>query len=158
MTDGSFTEDCGTCRANRGDIKTPGGVIYQDALWRLEHTFEPIPLVGWLVLKPLRHVESFPDLTDGEAESLGPLIRRATRAMREVLQPAKVYVCQFSEAEGFAHVHFHLIPRFADTPHELQGPGVFDLLRRATQEQRNLGDVEVAARTAQEIGERLRTT
>ena len=30
-------DECGTCRANRGEFPTPGGVIYQDGLWRLEH-------------------------------------------------------------------------------------------------------------------------
>jgi hypothetical protein len=39
-----FVEGCGTCRANRGEIPAPGGVIHQDALWRLEHIFEPIPI------------------------------------------------------------------------------------------------------------------
>jgi len=136
------SEGCGTCRANRGEIPTPGGVIYQDELCRLEHTFEPIPLVGWLVLKPLRHVEMFAELTDDESATLGPpLIRRTTGAMREVLQPAKIYVCQFSEAEGFEQLHIHLIPRFADTPADLRGPRVFDLLSQATARRRNLGDL-----------------
>src|SRR5438034_11247539 len=108
----AFVEGCGTCRANQVEIPAPGGVIYQDALWRLEHIFEPLPLAGWLVLKPLRHVEMVANLSDDEAGTLGPLVQRTTSAMREVLEPAKIYVCQFSEAEGFAHIHIHLIPRF----------------------------------------------
>ncbi|MPZ15114.1 MAG: HIT domain-containing protein [Chloroflexi bacterium] len=151
----AVVERCGTCRANRGEFQNSGGVIYQDRLWRLEHCIEPIPVAGWLVLKPLRHVEAFADLTEEEAESFGPLVRLATRAMREVLQPAKVYVCLFSESEGFAHIHVHLIPRFAETPHELHGAGVFDLLRRAGEEQRNLGDVAAAAEVAAAVLERL---
>jgi hypothetical protein len=42
---------CVACQATRGEVPTPGGVIYQDRLWRLEHAFEPIPMVGWLILK-----------------------------------------------------------------------------------------------------------
>ncbi|MGI8578349.1 MAG: hypothetical protein ACR2KG_10635 [Nocardioidaceae bacterium] len=44
------------------------------------------------------------------------------------------YTCdqeaQFAEAEGFHHVHFHVIPRAADLPRDLRGPDIFELLRR----------------------------
>lgn len=32
---------------------------------------------------------------------------------------------QLSEAEGFDHLHVHLVPRMADQPIDLQGPNVF---------------------------------
>ena len=32
------------------------------------------------------------------------------------------------EAEGFSHVHFHVIPRMADQPEELRGPRIFGML------------------------------
>src|SRR5437764_9937271 len=152
MGDGA-REDCLPCRANRGEFVTPGGVIYQDALWRLEHSLESIPMVGWLILKPLRHVEAFADLTPNEAASLGPLARRITQAMTEVLAPARVYVCLYAEA--VSHVHFHLIPRDPQMPREHWGPGVFDLLRAASDQGRSLVDIEAAARAASSIRERL---
>lgn len=157
LADGDQQEalSCGTCRANRGELAAPGGVIYQDALWRLEHVIEPLPLAGWLVLKPLRHVEAFADLTPDEAATFGPLVRRVTAAMTDALHPAKVYLCQFSEARGFAHIHFHLIPRFAETPPERRGPDVFTLLSEASREGRNLVPVEAAERAAAAIRERL---
>jgi hypothetical protein len=42
-------------------------------------------------------------------------------------------------------MHFHLIPRFADTPPELRGPGVSALLREAMctgQNQAPIAEVE----------------
>jgi diadenosine tetraphosphate (Ap4A) HIT family hydrolase len=153
MMDDGAREDCLACRANRGDLMPPGGVIYQDALWRLEHCLEPIPMVGWLILKPLRHVETFADLTPDEAASLGPLARRITRAMTEVLAPARVYVCLYAEA--VSHVHFQLIPRYHETPREHWGPGVFDLLSVASDQGRSLADVEAAAWAASSIRQRL---
>ena len=151
MGDGAH-EDCLTCRANRGELITPGGVIYEDGLWRLEHS-QPIPMVGWLILKPLRHVEAFADLTPDEAASLDPLVRRITGAMTEVLAPARVYVCLYAEA--VSHVHFHLIPRYHETPREHWGPGVFDLLSAASDQERSLAEVEAAERAAASIRERL---
>jgi diadenosine tetraphosphate (Ap4A) HIT family hydrolase len=46
----------------------------------------------------------------------------------------KTYVVQFAEAEGFAHVHFHIVPRMADLRPEHRGPGIFELLLRPEQE------------------------
>lgn len=157
-SDGSATrpdkeslETCGTCRANCGEITSPGGVIYEDALWRVEHAIEPIPMVGWLVVKPLRHVESFADLSPEEAASFGPLVHRITHAMRDVLNPAEVYVCLFAEADNFTHIHFHLIPRWDDTPPVRRGPRVFEYLREAINQDRNLGNIADAEQTAQAI-------
>ena len=155
MDDGS-REGCLTCRSNRGEIMAPGGVIYEDALWRLEHSHEPIPMIGWFILKPLRHVEAFAHLTPDEAASFGPLVRHITGAMTEVLAPARVYVCLFAEA--VSHVHFHLIPRDPGMPREHWGPGVFDLLSAASDQGRSLADVEAAARAAMAIRERLEAT
>lgn len=146
---------CVTCRANRGEIPAPGGVIYEDALWRLEHTFEPIPMVGWLVLKPLRHIESIADLTLDEAAELGPLLRRVTGAMTDVLKPVKVYVSLYAEAENAAHIHIHVIPRHEGLAEERRGPWVFHFLAEAHRERRNLGDVDAAGQAANAIRARL---
>jgi diadenosine tetraphosphate (Ap4A) HIT family hydrolase len=145
---------CGTCRANHGELPAPGGVIHEDAFWRLEHILAPIPMAGWLVLKPRRHVEALADLSGDEAAQFGPLVRRITRAMDAVMRPAKVYLCQFSEAEHFAHIHFHLIPRREDTPPEQRGPAVFALLS-AARAGNDLAPVVEAERLAAAVRSRL---
>jgi diadenosine tetraphosphate (Ap4A) HIT family hydrolase len=48
-----------------------------------------------------------------------------------VLGCQKTYVAQFAEAEGFAHVHFHVVPRPPDLARELRGPRIFQLLDAA---------------------------
>ncbi|MGI8666079.1 MAG: HIT family protein, partial [Jatrophihabitans sp.] len=35
---------------------------------------------------------------------------------------------QFSEAEGFSHLHVHLVPRLPDLPESARGPRVFSYL------------------------------
>jgi diadenosine tetraphosphate (Ap4A) HIT family hydrolase len=147
--------DCITCRANRGEVPTPGGVIYQDALWRLEHTFEPIPLVGWLVLKPLRHIENVAELNSEEAAGLGPLIQRVSAALTAELGCPKVYVCVFAEAANAAHVHVHLIARPKELPAERRGPGIFDYMRDAMRSKQSQADVGKAERLAERIRARL---
>ncbi len=105
-----------------------------DDLWRVAHTFTTA-LPGWLVLLPRRHVTAVHDLTDAEAAALGGWQVGLSRALREVTGCAKTYVVQFAEAEGFAHVHFHVVPRMPDLAPELRGPGVFSLLHAPDAEQ-----------------------
>ncbi len=140
---------CATCRANRGEMTTPGGPLFDDGLWRLEHTFEPIPMVGWLVLKPLRHVEQLADLSAAEAAALGPLLQRIASAMRVILAPSKVYCALYAEA--VAHLHFHLIPRAPDLAAAFRGPDAFKLLSEASRSGRNLGNVDEAERIARAV-------
>jgi diadenosine tetraphosphate (Ap4A) HIT family hydrolase len=122
--------DCYTCaqdaefRAGRAPLREH---IAADDLWRAAHAFNSA-LPGWLVLVPRRHVTSLAELTDAEAASLGSWQVRLSRAQHRVLGCQKTYVAQFAEAEGFAHVHFHLVPRQADLASELRGPRVFQLL------------------------------
>jgi diadenosine tetraphosphate (Ap4A) HIT family hydrolase len=147
------TAECVGCRANRGEIRAPGGALWDDGLWRLEHTFEPFPMVGWLILKPLRHVESLADLTPDEGAALGPLLRRITAAMMAELAPARVYAALF--AESVAHVHIHLIPRAPDLPETLYGGRIFELLEVAFASGESNGDPARAAEVALAIKARL---
>jgi diadenosine tetraphosphate (Ap4A) HIT family hydrolase len=65
---------------------------------------------GWLVVLPRRHVLALDEMSHAEAAALGPLLRAVTAALREVTGCAKTYVALFAEAEGFGHVHFHVVP------------------------------------------------
>jgi diadenosine tetraphosphate (Ap4A) HIT family hydrolase len=73
-------------------------------------------------------VTALDELTGAEAEELGPLLRAVTRALREVTGCDKTYVALFAESEGFAHAHFHVIPRHRGLDLHLRGPRVFNLL------------------------------
>ncbi|WP_405780094.1 HIT family protein [Streptomyces sp. NBC_00859] len=97
------------------------------------HAFDTA-LPGRLVLLPRRHVTAVHELTDAEATTLGTWQVRLSRALHDVTGCVKTYVARFAEAEGFAHVHFHVMPRMASLSPELRGPGVFELLRRPAQQ------------------------
>lgn len=96
--------------------------------WRVAHDFNS-SLEGWLVLAPLRHVLSLDELTGDEASALGTLLRGATVALKAVTGCEKTYVMLFTEAEGFSHLHVHVVPRLADQPDDRRGPAVFGYLR-----------------------------
>lgn len=150
----SDSVDCLTCKHNRGEGQSVGGLLYGDALWQLEH-ITPLALPGWLVLKPLRHVENAADLTASEAAQFGILVQRTAAALRAATPLVKVYVVCFAERETFAHIHFHLIPRRTDDPPELRGPGVFERLRLAYDQAPNPADVTEAIRISDAVRRQL---
>jgi diadenosine tetraphosphate (Ap4A) HIT family hydrolase len=95
--------------------------------WRVAHDFNS-SLPGWLVLAPLRHVLALAELTAEEALTLGDLLRKASIALTAVTGCEKTYVMLFAEADGFAHLHVHVVPRMADQPEDRRGPAVFGYL------------------------------
>jgi diadenosine tetraphosphate (Ap4A) HIT family hydrolase len=111
----------------------PREAIVLEESWRVAHAFDSA-LPGWLVAVPLRHVTSFDELSDAEASSFGPLVRRCSAALREVTGCSKTYLAFFAEAEGFAHLHVHLVPRMPWFGPDHVGPQVFGLLGRAATE------------------------
>ncbi|MEU4932890.1 HIT domain-containing protein [Streptomyces yokosukanensis] len=138
-----------TCsRPERFDALPLRERIIVDQHWRVAHAFDTA-LPGWLVLVPRRHVTAIHELTDMEAATLGMWQVRLSRALHDVTGCVKTYVAQFAEVEGFAHVHFHVMPRMSDLPQELRGPGVFGLLRQPEQRRVSVG-------TADEIVHSLR--
>ena len=92
--------------------------------WRVAHAFN-VTLPGWLVLVPRWHATSFTDLSRQAAGELGLLLHDLSGALETVTGCVKTYMMQFSEAEGYAHLHVHLVPRLPGHPAEAIGPGVF---------------------------------
>lgn len=126
--------DCFSCHNNeRLGSLPPRELVAADDHWRVAHAFDSA-LPGWLILAPRRHVTSIADLTDAEAASLGTWQVRLSRALHVVTGCSKTYVVQFAEKEGFAHVHFHVVPRMPDLPADRRGPRVFAYLGAAEEE------------------------
>lgn len=98
--------------------------------WRVAHAFDAA-LAGWLVVLPTEHVTDLAALHPQAAAELGPLLQRLTAALQEVVGCTRTYVMLFAEAEGFSHVHLHVVPRMPDQPEELRGPRIFGALGAA---------------------------
>jgi diadenosine tetraphosphate (Ap4A) HIT family hydrolase len=105
---------CLACDVVAGRLVSPGGVIYEDESWMLDHAVSPVLLDGFLILKPKRHVEHVGQLSTAEAAALGPLLCAACAAVSEVAGAEQVYVASFGES--VRHVHWYLLPRRAGQP------------------------------------------
>jgi diadenosine tetraphosphate (Ap4A) HIT family hydrolase len=105
--------ECFASEVNAGRKLPPGGTIYEDKHWIADHGITRL-VRGYVVLKPRRHVHELADLLPGEASSLGVAAQTVLSAMRTALRTERIYVCSF--AETVHHLHFHLLPRYADMP------------------------------------------
>ena len=91
----------------------------------MEHCIGPLG-VGTLILKPLRHVVRFAELTTPEAAELGPLLQTVTRALGEEMRPDQTYITEWSHA-GFVagHIHFVVQPAWDSNRERFERPGPF---------------------------------
>lgn len=87
--------------------------IYRGDYWDLVHAYNTSWL-GWLVLVLRRHVEAIADLSPGEAQELGALLRQVSQALKKQTGCSKTYVMQFAESASHPHVHFHVVPRMPE--------------------------------------------
>jgi len=98
---------CLACDLAAGRIPLPGGVIHETQHWLVEHCVGPLG-VGTLLVKPKRHVTRVSELSDGEANELGPLLVRTAAVVDQLVAPEQVYTWLFSHA-GAKPVHVHYV-------------------------------------------------
>jgi diadenosine tetraphosphate (Ap4A) HIT family hydrolase len=122
---------CLACADNdRLESLPPREMIEVTGSWRVAHAFGT-SLPGWLVLLPNTHVRALHELTDDAAAELGPLLTRVSQALSDVLGCEKAYVAFFAEADGFEHLHLHVMPRMDWFGPDERGPAVFSRLGRS---------------------------
>jgi diadenosine tetraphosphate (Ap4A) HIT family hydrolase len=120
-------DGCYSCSVESEDALPPWQRVVVTDHWRVVHAFDS-SLPGWLVVMPREHRESLAELDPPSAAELGPLLADLTRALETTTGCVKAYVMLFAEAEGYAHLHFHVVPRLADQPESERGPRVFTRL------------------------------
>lgn len=124
----SVTTTCYACdRARHLDDGPLSEAIHVKGGWRVAHALNT-SLPGWLVLMPLRHVTAVDQLTPEEASAMGLLIRKCGAVSRVLFGAEKSYFMFFAEAEGFAHLHIHVVPRMDWFDEAERGPGIFSLI------------------------------
>lgn len=74
---------------------------------------------GHLLIETRRHITDLAQLNADEGRVLGGLISDGEKILKKYLQAEHVYLFRINDK--VAHLHFHLIPRYADTPREFWG-------------------------------------
>jgi diadenosine tetraphosphate (Ap4A) HIT family hydrolase len=123
----ALADGCYSCGLETAAEVPPSERVLVTDHWRVGHAFGT-SLPGWLVAVPRRHQLSLAELEPDAAAELGPLLADLTRALQQVTGCLKTYVILLAEAEGFAHLHLHVVPRMPDQPAEERGPRIFTRL------------------------------
>jgi diadenosine tetraphosphate (Ap4A) HIT family hydrolase len=115
--------DCFVCDKHRGEVAVPGGAIYEDERVYAGHTQirpgQVTAYLGYLMAEPKRHAPGLADLTDVEAQALGLLVARLSRAL--VAAEGAEHVYAFVLGDEVPHVHVHVVPRYPGAPREYWG-------------------------------------
>jgi histidine triad (HIT) family protein len=85
---------------------------------------QPLMYKGHLFVEPKRHIEVYADLTKEESDRVADLIHFGTQAQKRVLNPEHTYI--FTIMHQVAHLHFHLVPRYAGMPEKYWHRGLHD--------------------------------
>jgi len=116
-------DDCFICRKHQGQIRIPGGLLFEDE-WVVVSRPANINYLAYLMLDTRRHVWELADLTTIESEAIGRTVSRMARALRDVCGVVHVY--SFFLADAVPHAHFHVVGRYPGTPGEFWGRSVTD--------------------------------
>jgi histidine triad (HIT) family protein len=104
---------------------------------------------GHVLVVPRESAATLFDLSDAAAQASIRVVRRVALAVRAALEPDGVFVAQFNGAaagQTVPHVHFHVIPRWADQP-----------LRMHARERADIAELEaLAARIRAHFGDEAR--
>ncbi len=100
--------DCPLCDV-RGET-----VLWQDAFCRVILADEP-DYPGFLRVILNAHIREMTDLSAADQMALMRVVWVAESALREVLAPDKINLASLGNV--VPHLHWHVIPRFADDPH-----------------------------------------
>ena len=120
----TLLDGCYSCELETAADVAPSERVLVTDHWRVAHAFDT-SLPGWLVAVPRRHQLSLAEVGPEAAAELGQLLTDVTRALQQVTGCLKTYVILLAEAEGYAHLHFHVVPRMPDQPADERGPRIF---------------------------------
>ena len=106
----------------------PGGPVYEDEIvfsghsWSTEN--QQTPYLGGFIVEPKRHVPTWAELNDEEAERVGKVIRDVSKALKAIVDAEHIYV--FVLGHHVPHLHVWVVPRYPGTPREHWGLDVFE--------------------------------
>lgn len=91
-----------------------GELLWQGDRLRIVHVDEP-GYPGYCRVIWQAHVKEMTDLSEDERSHMMEVVFAVESVLREQLAPAKVNLASLGNV--VPHLHWHVIPRFADDPH-----------------------------------------
>ncbi len=114
------TQSCFICALVAHDPAYAHEIIYEDERAIVFLNKYP-PLYGYVLVAPRAHREQVTgDFTLAEYLTLQQIIYRVAEAVRQVVNPERVYILSLGSQQGNQHVHWHIAPLPPGVPFERQ--------------------------------------
>lgn len=137
-----MNSECKVCQKHQNLSAYTGRPLLDKGGFLLTH-FPSIPdeaaAKGHLLLESKRHLKELSDMNNEEASHLGPIIKAGSEALKKVLRAQHVYVFRINDK--VEHLHFHLIPRYEETPKDYWGLKITQWPQRETLNLKEIQDL-----------------
>ncbi len=135
--------NCNVCQKHQTLKTLPGGIIFQNNSLFIAH-FPLIesqlkPYYGHIIIEFKRHITRPSELTNIEAQDLGLWIQKISTALESSLGAEHTYI--FRIGDKTPHLHFHLVPRYANTPIDAWGTSLYEWPQARRADAREIIDV-----------------
>lgn len=100
--------ECPACAYANHEFSLPCGMVYEDELCTISQDWQ-IPINGFMIVAPVRHVLLFEELSKEERIHLFEMVNKVTYCLRR-LNIAKEFNVIFEEKKGI-HLHIWVLPR-----------------------------------------------
>ncbi|MBN1971047.1 MAG: HIT family protein [Candidatus Delongbacteria bacterium] len=126
--------NCKSCDSNNGIKRiSPGDTIFEGKYWLIEHAY-PTSLKGWTVIVLKRHCEEMHNLSTNEFQELATIQEKLVKSLKNIFDSKREYIFCFAEADGFKHIHFHVVPKHDEFNEDFIGVKVFHYLKPTPEE------------------------
>ncbi|WP_078547711.1 HIT family protein [Litchfieldia alkalitelluris] len=115
-------EVCFICNKHKGSIPTTGEPIFEDDyvyVGHIDNNSKPNYL-GHIMIDLKRHIPTLAEMIPEEAKSLGVMMARLSKALKDVEKAEHVYA--LVSGNSVPHLHMHIVPRYPSTPEQYWGP------------------------------------
>jgi diadenosine tetraphosphate (Ap4A) HIT family hydrolase len=111
---------CFVCAILAGRPDYRHHLVFEDGEW-IAFLAHPATLLGYCIVAPKRHVESWTDdLSEAEFLTLQRVLRLVARAVAAVVPVERMYCLTLGSQQGNAHLHYHLAPLPSGVPYHEQ--------------------------------------
>ena len=99
---------CPSCAFSRHEFSLPCDLVYEDESFIISQDWE-LPIPGFLVIAPKRHIENFSELKDNERNKIFELINSTINVLKEN-KVCNFFNVIFEEKPNY-HFHIWIMPR-----------------------------------------------
>ena len=99
---------CPGCAYSKHEFELPCGMAYENDNFTLSQDWE-LPIEGFLIVSPKRHIEKLSELTDDERNEMFDIVNKTIKILRENSVCDRFEII-FEEKEN-RHLHVWIMPR-----------------------------------------------